>query len=59
MRTVDMENIAGPTRSVLSNAFSLECWGGATFDVAMRFLHECPWDRLARLREAVPGKDPC
>jgi pyruvate carboxylase len=29
-------------------------WGGATFDVALRFLHECPWDRLSRLREQVP-----
>ena len=35
--------------------FSLEMWGGATFDVAMRFLHECPWDRLRQLREAVPN----
>ena len=29
-------------------------WGGATFDVAMRFLHECPWERLEKLREAIP-----
>jgi len=35
--------------------FSLENWGGATFDVAMRFLNECPWDRLAAMREAVPN----
>jgi len=34
---------------------SLENWGGATFDVAMRFLNECPWDRLAAMREAVPN----
>ena len=34
---------------------SLECWGGATFDVALRFLKECPWERLERLREAVPN----
>ena len=38
----------------LANAFSLEMWGGATFDVAMRFLHECPWQRLEQLREAIP-----
>lgn len=39
----------------LSNLFSLECWGGATFDVAMRFLKEDPWERLAGLRERVPN----
>jgi pyruvate carboxylase len=37
------------------NLFSLECWGGATFDVALRFLKEDPWERLARLRQAVPN----
>ncbi len=35
--------------------FSLEVWGGATFDVALRFLHECPWERLRLIREAVPN----
>src|ERR1039458_3631054 len=35
--------------------FSLEMWGGATFDTAMRFLRECPWDRLVRLRERIPN----
>jgi pyruvate carboxylase len=40
---------------MLPELFSLECWGGATFDVAMRFLKEDPWERLARLREAVPN----
>lgn len=54
LRTIDMLNIAGPTSVALRNAYSLECWGGATFDVAMRFLNECPWDRLSLLREAVP-----
>jgi pyruvate carboxylase len=54
MRTADMLNIAPATRTALRNAYSLECWGGATFDVTMRFLRECPWDRLADLREAVP-----
>lgn len=47
-------NIAPATNVALSNAFSLECWGGATFDVSMRFLRECPWDRLAALRKACP-----
>lgn len=54
MRTADMLNIAPATKIALRNAYSLECWGGATFDVAMRFLRECPWDRLGDLREAVP-----
>ena len=39
----------------LPQLFSLECWGGATFDVAMRFLQEDPWERLAQLRERVPN----
>jgi pyruvate carboxylase len=34
---------------------SLECWGGATYDLALLFLHEDPWERLAALREAVPN----
>ena len=54
MRTIDMLNIAPATKIALRNAYSLECWGGATFDVSMRFLRECPWDRLGNLREAVP-----
>jgi len=54
LRTIDMLNIAEPTSVALRNAYSLECWGGATFDVSMRFLNECPWDRLMSLREAVP-----
>lgn len=49
-----MLNIAEPTSVALRNAYSLECWGGATFDVSMRFLNECPWERLMKLREAVP-----
>ena len=40
---------------MLPELFSIECWGGATFDVAMRFLKECPWDRLRRLRAAMPN----
>ena len=54
MRTIDMLNIAPATRVAMNKAYSLECWGGATFDVSLRFLRECPWDRLATLREAVP-----
>ncbi len=55
MRTADMLAIAPYYARMLPNLFSLECWGGATFDVAMRFLKEDPWDRLARLRTAVPN----
>nr|WRH23597.1 pyruvate carboxylase [Naematelia aurantialba] len=55
MRTVDMANIAKETSYALQNAYSLECWGGATFDVAMRFLYEDPWDRLRTLRKLVPN----
>ena len=55
VRTIDMLNIAHETSYALSNAYSLECWGGATFDVAMRFLYEDPWDRLRKLRKAVPN----
>ena len=46
LRTIDIVNIAKETSYALANAFSLECWGGATFDVAMRFLYEDPWERL-------------
>ncbi|KAG8989637.1 pyruvate carboxylase [Tulasnella sp. JGI-2019a] len=46
LRTIDMVNIARETSWALANAYSLECWGGATFDVAMRFLYEDPWERL-------------
>lgn len=49
LRTVDMVNIAKETSYALANAYSLECWGGATFDVAMRFLYEDPWERLVRI----------
>ena len=50
LRTIDMVNIAKETSYALSNAFSLEMWGGATFDVAMRFLYEDPWERLVRIQ---------
>jgi pyruvate carboxylase len=55
MRTADMEAIAPHYARLLPELFSLECWGGATFDVALRFLKEDPWDRLRRLRTAVPN----
>ncbi|CAB3803691.1 Pyruvate carboxylase [Paraburkholderia caffeinitolerans] len=55
MRTADMLPIAPFYARELSQLFSLECWGGATFDVALRFLKEDPWERLALLRERVPN----
>ncbi|TDL23648.1 pyruvate carboxylase [Rickenella mellea] len=55
LRTTDMVNIAKETSWALANAYSLEMWGGATFDVAMRFLYEDPWDRLRTLRKLVPN----
>ena len=55
MRTFDIAAIAGVYARALPNLFSLECWGGATFDVAMRFLTEDPWERLAKVREAAPN----
>lgn len=55
MRTADMVTVAPHYARLLPELFSLECWGGATFDVAMRFLKEDPWARLARLRQAAPN----
>jgi pyruvate carboxylase len=55
MRTADMLAIADRYATHHADLFSLEMWGGATFDTAMRFLKESPWDRLARLRERVPN----
>ncbi|WP_295814689.1 pyruvate carboxylase [uncultured Nitratireductor sp.] len=55
MRTFDMARIAGVYARALPELLSLECWGGATFDVAMRFLTEDPWERLSRIREAAPN----
>ncbi|GAA5994978.1 pyruvate carboxylase [Rhodotorula paludigena] len=55
LRTIDMANIAKETSHALQNAYALECWGGATFDVAMRFLYEDPWERLRELRKLVPN----
>ena len=55
MRTYDIARIAGTYARSLPQLFSLECWGGATFDVAMRFLTEDPWERLALVRNAAPN----
>lgn len=55
MRTSDIAAIAPLYARALPDLFSLECWGGATFDVAMRFLKEDPWERLDKLREAIPN----
>jgi pyruvate carboxylase len=55
MRTADMLRIAPEYAQRHADFFSLEMWGGATFDTSMRFLKECPWDRLAQLRERVPN----
>ncbi|CAG8524585.1 7444_t:CDS:10 [Funneliformis caledonium] len=55
VRTIDLLNIASHTAHALANAYSLEMWGGATFDVALRFLYEDPWDRLDKLRALVPN----
>jgi pyruvate carboxylase len=55
MRTADMLPIAPLYARELPELFSMECWGGATFDVALRFLKEDPWQRLAQLRERVPN----
>jgi pyruvate carboxylase len=55
MRTHDLVAAASAYSAGLPQLFSLECWGGATFDVAMRFLNEDPWERLALLREKAPN----
>lgn len=55
IRTVDMLRIAEATAHLGKDLFSLEMWGGATFDVAYRFLKESPWDRLVQLREKIPN----
>ncbi len=55
MRSIDMIKVAPAYASNLSQLFSVECWGGATFDVAYRFLQECPWQRLRDLRAAMPN----
>jgi len=55
VRSKDLEHIAEPTARLLPNLFSVEMWGGATFDVSYRFLREDPWHRLLTLREKMPN----
>ncbi|MBS2968832.1 pyruvate carboxylase [Metabacillus sp. KIGAM252] len=55
LRTIDIKKIAEPTAKLAPELFSLEMWGGATFDVAYRFLKEDPWDRLLTVRKQVPN----
>ncbi|NCQ24816.1 MAG: pyruvate carboxylase [Rhodobacteraceae bacterium CG17_big_fil_post_rev_8_21_14_2_50_63_15] len=55
MRSIDMLRAAPAYAANLPNLFSVECWGGATFDVAYRFLQECPWQRLRDMRRAMPN----
>ena len=55
MRTHDLLATAPAVAERLPNLFSLEMWGGATFDTALRFLHEDPWQRLRQLRAVVPN----
>ncbi|MEM9436348.1 MAG: pyruvate carboxylase [Pseudomonadota bacterium] len=55
MRSIDMIRVAPSYAANLPELFSLECWGGATFDVAYRFLQECPWQRLRDIRARVPN----
>ncbi|XP_005101888.1 pyruvate carboxylase, mitochondrial isoform X2 [Aplysia californica] len=55
VRTYDLKRIAPFCAHSMTPLYSLENWGGATFDVALRFLHECPWDRLRELRKLIPN----
>ena len=55
MRTADCSTVAPYVARTMPQLLSVECWGGATYDVALRFLKEDPWERLAALREAVPN----
>ncbi|XP_049541236.1 pyruvate carboxylase, mitochondrial isoform X2 [Anopheles darlingi] len=55
VRTHDLLKISPFVAHKFSNLYSLENWGGATFDVALRFLHECPWERLEEMRKQIPN----
>ncbi|MBF9031851.1 pyruvate carboxylase [Rhodobacterales bacterium HKCCE3408] len=55
MRSIDMIRVAPAYAANLPQLFSVECWGGATFDVAYRFLQECPWQRLRDIRARMPN----
>ncbi|WP_328856653.1 pyruvate carboxylase [Williamsia herbipolensis] len=55
VRTSGLLGVAGHVARLTPELLSIEAWGGATYDVALRFLHEDPWERLAALRETVPN----
>ncbi|XP_044737041.1 pyruvate carboxylase, mitochondrial isoform X2 [Chrysoperla carnea] len=55
VRTHDLLKISPFVAQKFSQLYSLENWGGATFDVSLRFLHECPWERLEKMRELIPN----
>jgi pyruvate carboxylase len=55
MRSIDMINAAPAYATKMNQLFSVECWGGATFDVAYRFLQDCPWQRLRDIRALMPN----
>ncbi|VXB06862.1 pyruvate carboxylase [Nocardioides sp. AX2bis] len=55
VRTRDLVGVAGHVARTTPELWSVEAWGGATYDVALRFLAEDPWERLAALRQAVPN----
>lgn len=55
VRTHDLLKISPFVAHNFNNLYSLENWGGATFDVALRFLHECPWERLEDMRNRIPN----
>ncbi len=54
LRTLDLVNVADAYSRLLPELFSIEMWGGATFDTSMRFLNECPWQRLTEMRQRMP-----
>lgn len=55
MRTYDLLAVSDAYAHLCADMFSLEMWGGATFDTTMRFLKECPWQRLVQMREKIPN----
>ena len=55
VRTHDLLKISPFVAHKFHNLYSLENWGGATFDVSLRFLHECPWERLEDMRKLIPN----
>ncbi|XP_037945238.1 pyruvate carboxylase, mitochondrial-like isoform X2 [Teleopsis dalmanni] len=55
VRSHDLLKISPFVAHKFNNLYSLENWGGATFDVALRFLHECPWERLEEMRKQIPN----